>query len=140
MIVTGPKEMSYTEGRPIPPGYRLEERMRRGLAIAGIATLGGAYLISLGSVAVVDDEGSTVLLIPVAGPFLALETTETTNDETAKAILLFDGAAQAIGTIMMIAGFVTSSTVLVRNDQALRWTVFPAAGKGWAGLGLAGTM
>ena len=140
MIVTGPREMSYTEGKPVPPGYHVEERMRRGLAIAGIATLGGAYLISLGSVAVVDDDGSTVLLIPVAGPFLALETTDTENDETAKAILLLDGAAQAIGAVMMIAGFVTSSTSLVRNDQGMSWTVFPAVGKGFTGLGLAGTM
>ena len=138
LIVTGPKEMSYTEGRPIPPGYHLEEQMRRGLAIAGIVTLGGAYLLSLGSVAVVEDEGSTVLLIPIAGPFLALETTDTKNDEVAKAILIFDGAAQAIGAAMMIAGFVTSSTKLVRNDQS--WTVFPTAGKGFAGLGVAGAL
>src|SRR5690242_1480294 len=39
-----PMELRYVEGRPIPPGYHVETRARRGLVVAGPIVFGIPYV------------------------------------------------------------------------------------------------
>jgi hypothetical protein len=115
--------MPYKEGDAVPPGYRVEDRARRGLVIAGAVTFGSAYLISiLGASAAVSDGGREseqfgALFIPVAGPFV---TIGTAGDDASGAVPIFilDGIAQIGGVVMFIAGMAATQTLLVREDVA----------------------
>lgn len=121
----GPREItSWEEGDPIPPGYHPDTRARKGLIIGGAVTFGVFYLISALVGAVALDCQSTfsnsscgglgVLLIPAAGPFIAIGTAKA--DGGGAAILVIDGLAQAGGLAMLILGIALPKTVLVRND------------------------
>src|SRR5688572_15787699 len=55
----GPKRMNYEEGQPIPPGYRVETRARRGLIIAGAVTFGVTYLLSAFAASIAVDGGGS---------------------------------------------------------------------------------
>ncbi len=94
-------------------------RRSRGLTIAGWSTLGGLWALSsiyagLGY-AVSDiggrekEEGWLALLIPVAGPFVAMGTLNvlTLRDSAPAAILLVDGILQTSALAMLIAGAAT---------------------------------
>ena len=126
-VMAGPREITtWEEGDPIPPGYHPDTRVRKGLIIGGAVTFGVFYLISalVGAVALDCNSvtssnacgGLGVLLIPAAGPFIALGTAKP--DGGGAAILVIDGVAQAGGLAMLILGIAIPRTVLVRNDLA----------------------
>jgi hypothetical protein len=123
--LTGPKELPYDEGDPVPPGYHPDTRMRRGLIIGGAVTFGVFYLISalVGAIALDCNSLITscsnslgVLLIPGAGPFVALGTAKP--DGVGAFALVVDGVAQAGGLLMLVLGIAVPRSVLVRNDIA----------------------
>jgi len=124
--MTGPKELPYDDGDPVPPGYHPDTRMRKGLIIGGAVTFGVFYLISaLVGAATIDCNsltsgsacgGGGVLLIPAAGPFIAIGTMKA--DGGGAALLVLDGVAQAGGLAMLILGIAVPKSVLVRNDIA----------------------
>jgi hypothetical protein len=117
--VPAPRTLPYDEGQPVPPGYHVEERSRRGLVIAGTVTFGSAYLISIlgASSAVSSDENSAddfaPLFIPVAGPFITLGTAD--DADGAAPIFILDGIAQVGGLALLIAGLAAQESILVRN-------------------------
>ncbi|MEQ9323350.1 MAG: hypothetical protein RIF41_29565, partial [Polyangiaceae bacterium] len=72
-----PKQLPYDEGDPIPPGYELETKKYRGLIIGGAVTTGVLYGISaaVGLAGLAGGQSDAgVLLVPVAGPFIAAAT------------------------------------------------------------------
>jgi hypothetical protein len=115
--------MEY-DGGDIPPGYHTETRPRAALAIAGGSILGGGWIISvLAAATYYSDTGSHNdqlwgLFIPVAGPWITLAATGTSNNGGAP-ILILDGVGQAAGLGFLIAGLAARKTVLVRDSAAV---------------------
>lgn len=103
----------------IPMGYHKVERSRKGLVIAGAATFGGLYGITLLGALSGPSNGYS-LAIPVIGPFTLIETSSGGSWSglyaIANAFLVLDGLGQAAGVIMFAAGLSSKKTVLVRND------------------------
>lgn len=150
-----PRTLPYREGQPIPPGYRHESRVRRGLVIAGSTTFGASYMLALLIAAFghdevqansdPDDDSMWVpMFFPVVGPFATIGTvaaTDTDDKATASVALAFEGLAQTAGVVMFIAGLVAKEEVLVRNDFAKPSVqVVPLVGQNSGGLSLVGAM
>jgi hypothetical protein len=138
---------------PIPQGYRLESHTNSGLVYGGLVVTLAPYLAGLsGAAAAGFSEGSGWLALPLAGPFIAMGgrqvdcnvadityagtgKDESLNDREAKcrkevvhelqtvAVLTLDGLLQTTGAILTIAGLVSPSESLLRNDA------FPLQGK-----------
>lgn len=138
----GPKRMAFEEGQPVPPGYRVETRARRGLIVGGAVTFGVLYLLSAFTASVAVDAGDSddfgPLFIPVAGPFVTIGTAEAEGVGTFALVL--DGVGQAGGVAMFIAGMVTEEKYLLRNDVAKISVTPMMVGESSFGLGLRGSM
>src|SRR5690349_6035627 len=68
----GPMELRYVEGRPVPPGYHPETRIRKGLVISGSILLGVPYFLSLSVAASSKNTADRWLYAPIVGPFADL--------------------------------------------------------------------
>jgi hypothetical protein len=160
-----PIEMRYVEGRPIPPGYHLETRVRRGLVVSGPIIFGVPYLLSMSVAASSKYEPDRWLYAPVFGPFVNLATREddcnpnTTSGTSTTVIcngesgtrffLMLDGLMQTAGATLLVLGLALPQHVLVRDDAPFTgsnnkshftWAVSPySVGKAGAGLGVIGT-
>lgn len=141
----GPKRIDYEEGSPVPPGYRIETQANRGLIIGGTVTFGITYLLSIfvASIAVDGNGGSEFgpLFIPVIGPFITIGTADSRDFGTFT--LLLDGAAQAGGVAMFVAGMLTDRKYLIRNDVVTaqpKFKLTPIVSNNTIGLGLRGTL
>jgi len=138
-----PAELEYREGQPIPAGYRTEERISRGLVIAGASVFGAVYLANVVMVAyaglggIDPGPGPKWLYVPFAGPFVAIAEFEELPAEVG-VLLAVDGLAQVGGLATFIAGLATKEKVLVRDDSATgtRIEVRPIFGPGAAGAHL----
>jgi hypothetical protein len=133
-----PETLPYRDGAPVPAGYRVEEKVRTGLVVAGGLVLGIPYLIGLSAVSTKDsNNGANWLLVPVIGPWLALgarkqvctykvsntnttvlDPVECTTDALAVTGLVFDGIVQTAGATLLVIGFALPKKVLVRQDIA----------------------
>jgi hypothetical protein len=124
-----PAILTYEDGMPIPPGYRLETRRRRSLMAAGAALFGASYLASAltaGTVVAGYDKHRmevAPLFIPFAGPFVTLSTSRDVqlNDpdrRTNGALLIVDGVAQITGAALFIAGAIAREPILARTKAS----------------------
>jgi hypothetical protein len=120
--VTGAPLLEYTEGQPIPPGYHLEQRARRGLVLAGSLTAGVPFLVSFLTGLSIglsgsrrDGEATVALMAPLVGPFITIETAGAGG--AGILWLMLDGVAQLAGTGMLIGGLVAKEDKLVRDYQ-----------------------
>jgi hypothetical protein len=129
-------------------GMHLETRRLHGLIIAGAIAFGATYIGSALSLAACSGivtttcaQGMGWLLIPAAGPFVALGFAQTTES---RALLVIDGVAQAAGLALLVGGFLTARTFLVEDPYALnaparrttpplQWSLVPAGPMGTAG-------
>ena len=138
----GPRRMPFEEGQPIPPGYRVETRARRGLIVGGAVTFGVLYLLSAFTASVAVDAGDSEefgpLFIPVVGPFVTISTADAEGAGTFALVL--DGVGQAGGVAMFIAGLMTEEKFLLRNDQAKISVTPMTMGNSSFGLGLRGSL
>jgi hypothetical protein len=154
----------WIQGQPVPPGYHVAQRPRRGLVGAGIAiflvayvpsvVLGGIFAGLLANSGHGDDgfyctgahglqtTCSSAAAIPffipgVGGFFLAAGG----GTGTLKAIGIADSLAQLGGITLITYGLVAKKTVLVRDRVGSDFTLLPMpfAGNGRAGLALGGT-
>jgi hypothetical protein len=113
-----PPTLPYVEGRPIPNGYHMETRTNKPLLISGLSLFFLAYGISLGVGLVFVSAGGNAsgefapLLVPLAGPFIALGTVKE-----ASATMTLDGVTQSAGVLLAVIGAVATETILVRNDR-----------------------
>ena len=146
-----PLRLPYQEGQLVPEGYRLRSGPRKGLVISGAIVGGAAY--GFGVVGAVDsdfEDNAGYLLIPGVGPWLMLAaggdppqrcpTQEVCADGMPDYKPLFvvaAGLAQAVGTVLFVAGFTSKRRYLERKD--LEVSVVPAPlGRGAYGLGVIG--
>ncbi|MBK8258648.1 MAG: hypothetical protein IPK82_39065 [Polyangiaceae bacterium] len=126
---TRPLTLDYEEDQPIPAGYHLRTRVRRGLVGGGAGLLGGMWLLSVivGAVGSSADEAVTgngdewvPMYIPIAGPFVAIGTVGSSGAGTA--FLMLDGIAQAGGAAMLILGIAMPEKKLVRDSMTFHVT------------------
>jgi hypothetical protein len=137
----GPRELSYREGRPVPAGYHVEERYRKGLIGSGAGVFGGVYLLTLLTASTfheaTDDSGFAAAYVPVIGPLIAIGTVGP--GPSGGMFLTLSAVAQGTGLGLLIAGLVHKKKVLVRDLAGLRLELRPELGPQRQGLGLHGT-
>lgn len=141
----GARELTWEPGEPVPPGYHATTKMSRGLLIGGAVTFGTVWLIGgllPGSLGTATDSASglTPLLIPCAGPFIAMGTLRSSGIGTFW--LGVDGVAQTAGAVMLIAALVSPKNILRRDDLVAKNWLIPlpmSFGPASAGAGLAGS-
>ena len=147
----GPKVMDYDEGQPVPQGYHVETRIRKGLAIGGGVMFGSMYLLSAFGAAVASDTGDKnawPFWVPAIGPFIAIGTEHNSGNGASSLTFLYviDGIVQTGGLAMFIAGIALPSQKLVRDDIGLLHDTVHirpspiALGHGQYGFGFVGTM
>jgi len=109
------REIPY-EGGVIPLGYKLDERVNKGLVVAGASVFGSLYGLSVlvGITGIDSNVPLELLLIPVIGPFVYMAEGSSPG---ANPILLLDGIGQATGAALLIAGVVAKKKVLIRTDR-----------------------
>ncbi len=132
-----PAEMPYDPNRPVPAGYHIDERVRRGPLIAGAIVIGVPYVIGLNTAAAAGFENHSYwLAIPVAGPFLTLATRNKVCEKQNKTtqenwdclgdffvgmLLVFDGIMQTTGGVLVGVGLGATKQVLVRDTARVRF-------------------
>ncbi len=127
VILGMPRKLTYTEGGIRPAGYRVETQMNRGLVVAGSLVLGSAWALAALTAGTILSEGDrdavsySPMLVPVGGPFITLGTGEEVDvddddGQLAAALLLFDGATQVTGVVLLVAGLAANQRVWVRDD------------------------
>ncbi len=124
-----PEILPYKDNEPIPQGYNVQERSRKGLAIAGGAVFGVFYLMSVGIGAQslkYDEAPYGAFFVPVLGPFIVAAAGDFggsdslgsfVNTVTVGSFVLI-GLAQTAGAAMLLTGILQKKKVLVRNDIA----------------------
>ena len=124
-----PDTIAYNGG-PIPQGYHLEERPRRGLVIAGAVVLGVPYAIGLAGAGGGNFPNSSGwLIVPVLGPWLTLASRHSSRcslsssdvcinsgeDDVTRTFLILDGMMQLGGALMLTIGLASPSKVVARD-------------------------
>lgn len=137
MPVHPPRVLPAVEGRSPPPGYRPEQRIRRGMVIGGAVTFGVLYLATVVAGGFLQESAQpdrfAPLFVPVAGPFVTLGTADPAA--LPSVLLAIDGIAQALGLGLTIGGVIHPEEVWVRDELAL--TLAPIVIQGApAGVGL----
>jgi hypothetical protein len=124
-----PESLPYRTNDPIPRGYQLVERPRKGPLISGAIVFGIPYALSL-VVAASNrfQHGSGYLVIPFFGPIAAAKALGPScefNDRPgdcggpiAGQVLLLDSLVQIGGGVLMLIGLGATRSTLVRNDLA----------------------
>lgn len=135
-------------GESVPPGYHLEERMRKAPFYTGLGLGIGGYLFSaLGALSAPDQGG--LALVPFFGPWIWLasdhpasgtESHEPDAAAFAPVFILAGGLLQTGGAILMIIGAGSSRTWVVRGEatKTPRIYVAPRVEKHMAGLSISG--
>ena len=145
-----PSELPYSENRPVPPGYAVEENHMRGLIIGGAVTLGTLWAISF-SVASSNNYSAANgwLAVPVIGPFGWLATRKApqcnnsydygcSDESSNRTLVAFDAIGQLAGAGMLIAGLAITRKHLVLVDPQAAIAVAPYATSRGSGLQLIG--
>jgi hypothetical protein len=142
--IYAPEEITdFDDTAPVPPGYTRVQRTRKGLIIAGAATLGATYGVTAFAAAIAADvnhiDGTntdvTAMLIPVVGPFLQLQHTDSSVGQFWLVVL---GGGQTAGAVMLLYGLSSPRSVLVRNDQLSVGPMIDRGGRAVSGLTLSG--
>jgi len=145
-IDTRPRTLPYTEGEPIPPGYVVESKVRKGMVIPGAILLGAPYVLGLSIAALTDfDNQSGWLAVPIAGPWITLAARRKCHDDSfgnctdtadraLDIYLVFDGLIQTAGAALLVAGMAAKKTELVRMDTvSVRFMPGPIGRDGYGG-------
>ncbi len=139
------RRVPYRDGMPVPEGYHLEDSPRYGLVAGGVSVASTLWVVSMISAVALDKEDSVEgdpnfddmywpMFIPVVGPFATIGTADSSG--TGAAILGLNGALQAAGVAMAIAGFAAPSVEVVEDYDL---TLAPVAGDGIGGVSISGS-
>ena len=148
-----PESIPYSGG-PIPPGYHMEEKPRRGLVIAGIVVLAVPYGLGLAGAGGGNFPNSSGwLILPVLGPWLTLAsrksaqecstdfnsdsfcTTNSGTDDAVRTLLILDGLMQVGGAVMLTVGLASPSKTIARDFVGtLHFAPSPIGRNGYGGF------
>jgi hypothetical protein len=126
-----PESVPY-DGGPVPAGYHVEERPRKGLVITGTILLAVPYGLGLAVAGGQNFPNSSGwLIVPGIGPWLTLasrhksgectnssdfnDCADTSLDDTTRTFLIIDGLMQTGGAVMLIAGIAAPKKVIARD-------------------------
>jgi hypothetical protein len=112
-----PRTMDYSEGDPVPQGYHLEKKARKGLIIGGSIMFGTVWLVS--AIVAAFDRRKDVKLggVPLVGPWIAVGSGSLKDNEVG--IWVGSGLLQLGGLAMLTMGIVMKKQVLVRDKVSL---------------------
>ena len=142
--------MPYNGG-PVPAGYHVEERARKGLIIGGGLTLGIPWALGIAFASGSDfSNQSGWLIVPVLGPWINIAARKSdtyctgygTNstcidqvDNSYRTLLVLDGLTQAAGAVMLIYGLASPKKVITRDFVGnLHFTPAPMGRLGYGGV------
>jgi hypothetical protein len=144
-----PESVPYNGG-PVPPGYHVEERTRKGLVIAGAVVLGVPWVLGVTIASGYDfTNQSGWLVVPALGPWITIATRDTdticsyagvstpncAEDNSVRTLLILDGLTQAAGAIMLVAGMASTKKVVARDFVGtLHFTPAPMGRLGYGGV------
>lgn len=140
-----PAFLPYTEGQPIPPGYRLVRKRNNATGIIGLALFGLAYGTTyyVGAIASAvetrsEDKKAPLLFVPLAGPLLYGSAVDAEGHGMFWLSVLTAG--QVAGVITALVGFTSTTDRLYRNDVLAkpRVDVAPIVTAQFQGVGLSG--
>ena len=133
LMLRAPESAPY-EGGPVPAGYHVEERYRRGLIIGGSITMGVPWMLSVLAASAADFKNqSGWLVVPALGPWITMLARDkdricSTDYQTGaqsycydevnsgvRTVLILDGLVQGAGAIMLIYGLAAPKKVIVRD-------------------------
>jgi hypothetical protein len=114
------RQLGYN-GHHLEPGYHVETKAHRPLMLAGGITFASTYglsaLVGATGLATGDKDAEELwpMLLPVAGPFITLGTSDigTKDNEGFIAMMIFDSLAQGTGLGLLIAGATMTREVQV---------------------------
>jgi hypothetical protein len=146
-----PDTLDYDPARPVPDGYVLRRRVRRGLVIPGSIVFGVGYALSFAAAMTDKDQDieKRWLMLPVLGPLVAMATQhKTCNLDTGTPICEKDDATiivlatlfsmQAVGAALFTWG-VASPRERLERKAPIALTLGPSpighSGYGVAALG-----
>lgn len=150
-----PSAVTLGPGGEVPDGYYLKHRRRKGLMIAGGVTFGVTWLASIAAARYrieerdpgffdraedgedVDWPAEASLMIPVAGPWMALAQLDDASGRD-KALIAGSGLAQLGGLAMLGVGLFYEDTVLVKKET-VEVSAAPLLAPGVAGAALTGS-
>ena len=148
-----PESVPY-EGGPVPAGYHVEERPRRGLIIAGAVVLGIPWALSVTIASSSDfSNQSGWLIVPALGPWITMAARKKETlcdyslnggtssycheevDNGVRTVLILDGLTQAAGAIMLVYGLASPKKVIARDFMgSLHFTPAPMGKLGYGGV------
>jgi len=152
-VLRAPESVPY-EGGPVPAGFHVEERYRRGLIIGGSITLGIPWALSLLAASAADFKNqSGWLVVPGLGPWITMAARkkdrvcsydyQTGNDTDCydevnsgvRTVLILDGLVQGAGAVMLIYGIASPKKVIVRDFMgSLHFTPAQMGRLGYGGV------
>jgi len=155
VVVQPPAPAPETVVVEAAPRRDARPRYYPGLIWGGVTVWGVSYATAAIGAAVANDacdvdqrlciRGRGILLVPVAGPFVAMTAVNGNGSSTVKTLLAIDGAFQAGGVAMVLTGIILSihgaSTSSVAATEPLtehKFFVSPYVTASSAGLGAAG--
>jgi hypothetical protein len=141
-------------GGPVPAGYHVEERARKGLVIAGSVVLGVPWVLGVTIASGYDFANqSGWLVVPALGPWITIAARSSDTicsyagsssgstvsncpeDNSVRTLLILDGLTQAAGTIMLVYGLASSKKVITRDFVgSLHFTPAPMGRLGYGGV------
>ncbi|MEM1028727.1 MAG: hypothetical protein AAGN82_00155 [Myxococcota bacterium] len=121
----------------VPPGYRVATRANVPRLVAGAVTLGILWFLTVPTVLSASDETAALpALVPLAGPFIAIETTGAR--ELDAYWLLLNGLGQVAGASLLASSVLAPDAVLDRiydrKAPGVTTHVAPMVGPNRAGL------
>jgi len=162
-----PLVLEYDPDKPIPPGYHLESRARKGFVISGSIIFGISYGIALmvasstnqstsSSSSSSSSSGvpfqSSLLYIPVLGPWLAMGTVRDSdctssnyyycdNSEASdwRTLLAIGGVTQALGAGFIVLGLAARTHQLVLTEYVQASVLPVRMGRSGQGLAMVGS-
>jgi hypothetical protein len=114
--------MPYEEGDPIPPGYRLESRVRRGAVIAGTILFATTYGVNLLAASIADgnEDEELWLYVPGVGTWpLVGDCSDSGGNDDGCEFLVLHSLAHTLGLGLLIYGVAAQRNVLVRESRVI---------------------
>jgi hypothetical protein len=115
-VALRPSAVPYQEGAPVPPGYHVESRVRKGLLWSGSIVFGVSYLLSLGPVS---NPGGEWVFVPIAGPALYAshrKCEECVDDIATPIYVMTFTAGQVVGATLLASAFLAQKQWLVADE------------------------